>query len=436
MLRAAFVLLTMLQSVTTPAPQDEIRDAMAHAAALYDAARFSEAMTLLTRIDDALSKEPGRLKDRVETKLQLALNSIGLNDADNAKAFFIGLYALDPDFALDAEGLSPKVITVAAEAKAEQTNVRCYNAQTAARTDLDSGQTAAFLNLIQSSGSKCTVLAAMGPEATETFYRAGITSYKRGDFSNALSNFETALTLSPEHELARQYADLTDGKVQLGEDRLLVQWQQEFDAHHFDAATADYRKIMAASRNGNTTARVTAEYRKALAARVENWNRNCGQTDAATMISLRGQISELLPEPSFAEDIRGQMISCETTEQPASVVVSRPQAEAPASKEKEANNCIDMQPLLALARLKTRIDPIITDDVRRYFQNNPAIVVRVKARISENGDVLVSGMPDVHPSLNTAIRSALIRWKFTPIRDDNGPRCVNTEIPLTLKIGQ
>jgi hypothetical protein len=246
------------------------------------------------------------------------------------------------------------------------------------------------------------------------------------------------LTLSPEHELARQYADLTHGKLQLGEDRLLVQWQQDFDARHFDAATADYRKIMAANNNGNTTAtaHVTAEYRKALAALVENWNRNCRQTDAATMSALRGQISELLPEPSFAEDIRGQMLSCETPEQPASVAASRPQAESPVSREKEANNCIDMQPQLALARLKTRIDPVITDEVRHYFQNNPGIVVRVKARISENGDVLVSGMPDVHPSLNTAIRSALTRWKFTPIRDDNGPRCVNTEIPVTLKIGK
>jgi len=213
----AFVLLALSQGAAPPAPQDEINDALAHAEALYNAARFGEAMTLLMRIDDVLSKQPERLKDRVQTKLQLALASVGLDDTARAQSFFMELYALNPDYALDGPQFSPKVMRMAAEAKMEQTRTRCAAAQADARTDLDSGQTKAFLDLIQSSGSNCIALAAMRPEAAEVFYRAGIASYKRGEFSDALSNFETALMLYSEHQLAREYADLTRSRLQLGQ---------------------------------------------------------------------------------------------------------------------------------------------------------------------------------------------------------------------------
>ena len=215
MFRIVLVLLTLIQSPASPARQDEITDAIAHAEVLYDAARFTDAITLLTRIDNVLSTQPGRIKDKVQTKLQLALNSVGLNDTLKAKSFFMALYALDSEYVLDGQRFSRKVMEIAVDAKTEQTKVSCYDAQTNARSYLDSGQTTAFLDLIQSTGEKCAVLAKMAPEAAETFYRAGIASYKRGELAKALSSFQTALTLFPEHDLARQYADLTSGKLQL-----------------------------------------------------------------------------------------------------------------------------------------------------------------------------------------------------------------------------
>jgi len=60
----------------------------------------------------------------------------------------------------------------------------------------------------------------------------------------------------------------------------------------------------------------------------------------------------------------------------------------------------------------------------------------VKARISENGDVTVTGMPEGNPIVNNVIRSAVAQWKFAPIRDSGGPRCVDTEIPILIKLAQ
>jgi len=35
--------------------------------------------------------------------------------------------------------------------------------------------------------------------------------------------------------------------------------------------------------------------------------------------------------------------------------------------------------------------------------------------------------------MNTAIRTAIQQWKFSPIVDQTGPRCVETEIPIVIK---
>jgi hypothetical protein len=37
---------------------------------------------------------------------------------------------------------------------------------------------------------------------------------------------------------------------------------------------------------------------------------------------------------------------------------------------------------------------------------------------------------------NSAVTSALTQWKFAPTRDQSGPRCVETEIPLVIKLSQ
>ena len=429
MLGIVFVLLTTVQAVAQPAPQDEVKDALAHAEALYYAARFSDSIALLARIDDLLKTQPGRQVEKIDTKLRLALAHIGLNDTAKAKSYFMEVYALNPAYALDADLFSPKVVAVASDAKAEQFKARCSTAQTEARARVDAGQIQSFLTLLRSLGPSCAGLEALNPEAAEIAYKTGAAAYKRGDLVNALSNFEMALALSPDHELAREYADLTRGKIQVGQDRSLVDWQRAFDAHRFKEAAADYSHLTEAKDNGSTTALayVRNEYRKSLSGLVEEWNRTCAGGNRAAMSAIRGRISELLPEPSFGEDLRAKMVSCDETKN-ANIDI--------APKGDNDGTCLTMQSQLAMTRLRSRVDPAITGELRLYLKINPQAVVRVKARINEAGDVTVTGITDGNPLLNSAVRGAVTQWKFTPVRDDIGPRCVDTEITFALKLGQ
>jgi tetratricopeptide (TPR) repeat protein len=452
MFRIAFILFAALQA----APQDEIKDALAHAEALYYGARFGESIALLSRVDEMLKAKPASAQEKINTKLRLALAHIGLNETAKAKAYLMELYALDSNYVLDAAQFSPKVLAVAADAKAEQLKLECFTAQTDARANLESGNTTALFDVFRSKRSKCPALAAIAPEAAETFYRAGVAAYRQGEFTKALSSFDAAVTLSPEHEMALQYIDLTQSKLQVSQDRLLLQWQRNADARQWSAAAADYRQIMA-SNSKEAGAYVTGEYRKLLSGLVEKSNRSCLANDRAEINSIRAQISDMLPEASFGADIRGKLTPCPEPKPvvptavaeaanppaaqpaPARDAVKPPTTTTtatPAPSPAPANTCVEMQPQLALTRLKTRVDPIITSDVRNYLKNTAQVIVRVKARISETGDVTVSGTPEGNPILNNVVRNAVAEWKFAPIRDQNGPRCVDTEIPIIMKLAQ
>jgi hypothetical protein len=441
MFQMAFVLVVAFQSVTKPAAlvtqpttPSEVKDALTYAEALYYSAHFSESVEVLTRIDQTLTTQSGRQQEKIDTKFRLGLGYIGLNDNAKAKLAFMGLYALDPSYALDTTQFSPKVISIATEAKTEQEKVRCYAAQTEARNDVDSGKTQKFIELLAAMGSKCTVLAALAPQAAEMSFRTGITAYKAGNFSAALSSFEAASTLAPEHELAREYVDLTRSKLQVGQDRLLMQWQRDFGAHQFSEAAKDYHEMTspAGSPDSKTVAYVNEEYRKALSSLVDNWNRTCVSGDAATLKAISGQISDLLPEPSFGSDIRGQMKPCDQPVKTASPQ-STPATAAP-TKAAVATGCLEMQPQLALTRLKTRVDPVISEEAKNYLRKTGGAQVRVKARINETGDVAVTGVAEGNPILNNVVRDAVVQWKFSPIRDASGARCVDTEIPMVLKL--
>ncbi len=444
MYRIVLALLTAIQPLPQAVQQNEIKDALAHAEALYYGARFGESIALLTRIDDALKTQTGSVPDKINTKLKLALAHIGLNETAKAKAYLMEVFALDSNYSLDPQQFPPKVLAVAAEAKTEQLKVECYTAQTDARGYLESGKTTALLDLMRSRGPKCPALTAMAPEAAESFYRTGVAAYRAGDFSKALSNFDAAVTLAPEHEMAFQYIDLTRSKLQVNQDRLLLDWQKSFEAHQWPAAAAGYRQIIS-SNNKDAINRVNGEYRKSLSALVESWNRSCPNYDQAKMSAIRSQISELLPEPSFGADIRGQMVACpEPAKAAPPTAVASADNVAPVVKPAVPDStkpptpaptsCVDMQSQLALTRLKTRVDPAITNEVRYYLKSNTQIVVHVKARISESGDVTVMSMSDGHPLLNSAVRSAVTQWKFTPIRDQSGARCVDTDIPIVIKL--
>ncbi|PYS53312.1 MAG: hypothetical protein DMG13_13280 [Acidobacteria bacterium] len=466
MFRQILVLLLILSvdAIAQPLPPDEINDALSHAEALYFEARFNESIQLLSRVDGLLQATPGRLQEKTNVKLQLALAYIGLNENSEAKSYLRQVFTLNAGYRLDPQQFSPKVMTLAEDAKAELNEVRCQTALDNAQTQLQSRNAGALLELITSMKPQCAGLESIQPDAADLLYKTGIEAYKRSDFFDALKKFRGAVQLSPEHELALQYVELTQSKLQLAADRLLLDWRKNVDTHEFALAKVGYRQL--GSFNDASAKpmmnQMQAEYRKTLSTLVQSWKRACASNDAASMETARRQISELLPEPSIGADLVAQTTTCTnsgdnsskntnttgTTSDtgssttatpvtaPAAPVTARPATpnDIIAVSPNTTRQCLQMGAQLSLTRLKVRVNPVIPPALQDFLRHAP-VTVRVKARIDEKGDVTVSNTQGSNSAFNDAVRVAVERWKFLPTVDQNGPRCVETELPIVLNSG-
>jgi TonB family protein len=381
--------------------------------------------------------------------LQLALAHIGLNDTEKAKSYLIEMYTLDPNAILDPQKVSPKVIALAGDAKTAMTRIRCQAIGDEARNSLKAGNAAAVRKLLVSPDSKCIDMVAVGTEAADLLYRTGMEAYKNSDYPNALQNFQAALKFSPKHELAAQYVDLAQGRIQVAEERALIQWQKNWDAHNMKDAAVQFRLISSYNDNksSQTVRQVSDQYRKALTSLVDTWNRTCPSGDMNAMNDIRSQITELLPDPDFGEDIRATMKPCNPpalkadspTYRQVNVVPGASAADPRQDTKSDVktamvsptNQCLQIDYRVALTRLKTRVEPEIPREARPYIQSS-SITVRVKIRVDAIGNVISSETPGGNPMFNNAVKNAVDRWKFSPAMDASGARCVDTEIPMVI----
>ena len=79
-------------------------------------------------------------------------------------------------------------------------------------------------------------------------------------------------------------------------------------------------------------------------------------------------------------------------------------------------------------RLKTRVNPRIDPSLQRYVSRG----IRVSVEIDDAGNVEVKQVLNANPRIAEALKNAVEQWKFYPAIIDNHPRCVETELPITL----
>ena len=408
--------------------EDPVRDGLARASALYYEANFKESIDVLLHLDDTLKVENGRLAEKAGVKLQLALAYVALNDSVQARSRFDELYSLDPDYSIDRQQYAPKVLTLAEEAKAEQEKIRTLRKCDDLRKQVENENPAVSVDQIISMKSRCSDLPLFVSKAADLFYKKGLEAYKRNEFAAATQLFRSALKLEPEHELAAQYADLIQQKTRLSGDRLLMEWKKNFDNRDFPAASAAYKQLDSLNIDGALTPSLTqarSEYHKALLTLVQSWNRSCAAADAAGMSNLRKQAGDMLPDRSLDRELLDQMTCAAKPESKASAAASA-SASNPGGKP-----CLQMDSRLALVRLKTRVDPVVPSVVLPLLRRS-SMTVRVQAHIDETGGVTIVQATGENSALNSAVRSAVERWKFLPAILQDETRCVDTEIPVVI----
>jgi hypothetical protein len=390
------------------APPDDPGEMLARAEALYYEAEFAKSVELLSRADEVLRSQPGHLEEKINVKMQLALGFMGLNDITRAKANLVELYALDSDHRIDPQIFAPKVVTLAEEARAEQNAMQCQALVNEVQQQYAAGNTDNLVKMIGAGRAKCPAVSALSAKAADLVFKEGLEVYKKSQMTEALQKFRTALSLDPSHDLAAQYVDLTQRKLEFTADRALLAWRKDFDAGDYALAASDYREL-ASLKSANEIENIQAEYRRALSNRLDLWNRACAADDVAATERIRAEAASMVPFPSFGQDILAKMGTC--------IPVS----------------CLQMESQSALTRLKSRVDPQFSPQVISRIKNLP-LTVHVKARIDVNGNVAINDVRGGDIILYSAIRTAVDQWKFYPAQTVSGARCVDTDIPITIHL--
>src|SRR4029078_12515818 len=122
------------------------------------------SVELLLRADEMLQKLPGLLELKASVKMQLGLGFIGVNNTDRAKAFFLELYKIDPNYRLDTQNFAPKVIALADDAKKEQNTARCRSIVDEAQNQLQADNSEAVVRLINSNSADCPAIRSFIPK--------------------------------------------------------------------------------------------------------------------------------------------------------------------------------------------------------------------------------------------------------------------------------
>jgi TonB family protein len=402
MLRYALGALALIASLQVAAPQD---NALARAEQLYYEARFREAIDLLLPVDGTLASQPEGLEDKIKVKLQLALAHIGLSETSAARDRFGEIADLDPSYSLDARRYSDKVVTLFDEVKQEHNRGRCRVICAEGDRLLDTGDAQTLLARFRSSAADCACLQATALDAAEYFFEQGLEAYKQETFTTALENFKFALEFHADHSLAKSYVQLTLDKLRLAADRLFLEWRQNFEAGQFALATAAFHQLQSANVEGTVTSSLNQAvtlYHQAASRIVAEWKQACANSDGIAMDAARNRAMELLPDSIIAPDLMAQMQTCTNPK------------------------CVQINTRLAMARLKTRVEPDVPPSVTRSMS------VRVQARIDEEGNVVVRVVRGGNAAVQSAVKNAVERWKFAPAIVAKQMRCIDTEIPIQI----
>ena len=390
----------------TPRTADEIQATLSRAETLYYQARFRESIQLLTPLDRLLQGKP----DRTRVKLQLALAHVALNETAAAKTFFEELCSLDPTYELDPLQFAPKVVTLFNEARSNEIKVRCSAACGEANRLLNAGNSQALLAWLRTAPQSCPCVKTAAKQAAESAYKQGLEAYKQDNFGTAIQRFQTARALDSQHEMAAQYLDLTENKLQDAINRLVLEWRRHFGSGEFSQATSTYRQLMSLNIGGKAAGPlegIRTEYRKRVSSIAEAWKQDCNANPRALQ-----QANELLPDASIARDILDQIKPCAT----------------PAPPSAQTEPCQQVSGSAAMLRVKTRVNP----EISRSAVPAGGATIFVKMKIDTSGNVTVTEAQGPNSFLAEAVRSAVEKWRFSPATSGGKAYCVETELPIVL----
>jgi tetratricopeptide (TPR) repeat protein len=395
-----------------PAQQD-IAAKLARAESLYYGAEFQASINLLLELEKEVGNDRERIKERLQIELFLGLVYLGLNQTEQAKSKFIEVSNLDPKYTLDPREFSRKVITLFEEAKAARAQNYCVEICTRVNDFVVKGELETAEQQIKTMDSPCSCATVLRVGISQARFELGKQLYSRGQLEEASKEFGAVLALDGTHEMAREYSKLTQERLELAAQQVLTESRTNSVVRPSEAAVPQERIRPANSEQvAQAASQIESEYKSTFSRLVTSWKAACDSKDQATMDAIRREaVTQTSKEAAtvtsglqFGSSALAEMRQCTPT------------------------RCIHGDPGLALNRLKSRSNPQIEPSLQRYLNRG----IRISIEIDERGLVNVKQITNANSRLAEALKNAVEQWEFYPAVVDGQPKCVETELPITV----
>jgi tetratricopeptide (TPR) repeat protein len=400
------LLLACSSGLAQQAAKNDVSAALLSAEDLYRHAQFEEASSLLRQIEPLLSSVPARVEDLKKLKLYQALIDVALNDSQDAKARFLELLALEPGFSLNSEEHAPKVLLIFADARKSFLDAQCKAACTDCEAANKAGDLQKAVNIIKSFRLQCECARKISGSLAFSLVERGTAAFELRDYPRALNEFKLAQDADPDNPAAAELSARAASQLQKAAADGLAEWKNYFESRDYRKAASTYERVvlLSADARSNAADQIQTEYRKLFDRDKQLWAQACSREDAMTMDSLRQEVRAVDPSGNLNRDLLRQIQSC------------------------PVSGCTPVESVMALSRLKSRVDPKVDPSLRPYTSK-----IAVKIRIDDKGKVAVLDIdnPAGNRLVSEAVRDAVQLWKFDPaLAARSETRCVVTEFLL------
>lgn len=291
--------------------QQDIAADIVQAENFYYQARFDEALTLLSSVDQKLAKETNRAPDQAKVKLLIGLCQLALDEAEQARAHFLEFCVLDPQHSLDEKLFPPKVVSIVKEMDADCS--RCVRVCSEAQSLLAAGNLEGAADL-QSREPSCP--CAWGVAASDgTRLRAARELLDQKKYPEALKEFQALLSIDPSNAALRDTVTKIQQQLDSAVLAAISDWREQFASRLFERAAVTYEVVRSLEAQGSAETKdavlkIRQQYEKTFQDLIRSWNSACARNDEVALNTIRAWSRDLDPNRTIQPEALDHMREC------------------------------------------------------------------------------------------------------------------------------
>jgi tetratricopeptide (TPR) repeat protein len=320
-MRIPHIVLTLIAGlspwmVQVPGSQQEFDSRINQADSLYYQGQYADALTILTPLDETLTRNNRNPADQSRVKMLIGLTEIALGDNDKARTHFLQFCSMNPSYVIDELKYPGKVVTVFKEA--QQECGKCVQVCTRAEAAAAAGDAKAIADSrAESEYCACT---SRNFARDETALAPGRELMSQAKYGEAFREFQKALDAVPNSAARREALRTVQTKVDATVESAITEWRQQFFSRQWENAASTYDRIRALANDSSKTVRdnasqVTARYQSTFEDLLSSWNTACSNNDRVALNAIRDWAKALDPNMTIQPGMSNRLSQCTATPQ-------------------------------------------------------------------------------------------------------------------------